>query len=436
MRFLASVICATALSFIGCGSDTNNPSSPDASNPDPEPAENWARDVLSTDLLFDVGAQTATATITLAGDSSRTASLDVGDLTLRTVRVGTTDLETSRTDNRLDMLLPDDENPVAITVEYAFQTQAEFRGYSTRGATLTWPYFCGNLFPCKADPADGTTFAMSVTGIPEGETAVYPETIPADAPAYMAAFAVGDYTYLDLGKTNAGTQVGAYYLSGGRYTAISGTRYLADYVDFFEQTYGPYTFGPEVAAVAANWGPGAFGGMEHHPFFHVAKGAMNVREFHAHEAAHGWYGNGVRIACWEDFVLSEGVTEYLGVRAIEHAEGSEAADVVWADLEAQLIDAVETEDTEAYPDGCNEIDILNHPLWSRIPYEKGAFFFRAVEQRIGRAELDASLAKFYQNNVGQARHMSDLIDAIEADTGAELDDLVTGWLKSLGIPAH
>ncbi len=437
MRTVPSIFYVSALLLGACGDD-HDPAMVDAAAVIdaglPEPDENWGRDVLFTDLAFDVTTREATATVTFAGDTSGTASLNVGDLTIGSVRSGATELLTSRTSDRLDIGVPDDGNPIAVTIDYSFGVHDNFSGYMSGGSTLIWPYWCGNLFPCNPDPADGVAFTISVTGVPDGATAVYPDTIPAEAPSYMVAFAVGDYTYLELGTTGAGTEVGAYYLPGGEADAISGTDFLVEYVDFLERTYGDYTFGSKIAAVAVEWGPGALGGMEHHPFFHIAGGAMDNREFQAHEAAHGWYGNGVRIACWEDFVLSEGVTQYLTVRAIEDAEGAAVAGALWDTLQTRLTNAVASGDTRAYPQGCNQIDILNDPLWSRIPYEKGAFFLRAVEQRVGRASLDLALAKFYAENVGQPRHMSDLLDLIETETGMDIDDLVIGWLQGLGIP--
>jgi aminopeptidase N len=50
--------------------------------------------------------------------------------------------------------------------------------------------------------------------------------------------------------------------------------------------------------------------MEHHPYWHVS-GAQRNLLVNAHEAAHGWFGDGVRPRCWEDEVVSEGVADYL-----------------------------------------------------------------------------------------------------------------------------
>lgn len=445
MRFGPRIpgITAVALAAACGGGDSGSPDGAPTPAADAAPAdgssgsaENWARDIVSTDLTFDVTSLQATAVITLAGDDSGTASFAVGDLMLRSVRAGSVDLDYERDGDRIDVAVPDDGADVVVTVEYDVRSHTAFDGFhATKGYTLTWPYFCGNLFPCDPDPADGATFTLALTGVPDGQMAVYPAAIPADAPAYMVAFAVGDYGYELRGTTTNGTAVGVYYLlPSGRLSALAGTEFLTEYVDFLEQTYGAYVFGNEIAAVSAPWGFGGLGGMEHHPLFHVASSSMSSHEVMAHEAAHGWYGNGVRIACWEDFVMSEGVAEYLTARAIEHAEGIMAADALWAEWRTRLEESVASGDTLAYPDGCNQIDILTDPLWSRIPYEKGAFYLRAVEDRVGRAALDNALADFYAANRGEARHMSDLIAAIEAESGQSVADLTTDWLKSLGLP--
>jgi aminopeptidase N len=225
-----------------------------------------------------------------------------------------------------------------------------------------------------------------------------------------------------------------YYLSGNKANADSGTANLAKYFDFYEKTYGPYSFGAKVGSVEAPWGPGAYGGMEHHPLWHVGSDSMTDNSTHAHEASHGWFGDGVRLLCWEDFVLSEGAADYLAGRAIEAVDGLAAGNAYWAAETSFLDYAVKNYDTIAYPDSCNAIDIFSDPIWSGIPYAKGAFFWKAVETKVGRAALDAALKHFYTTHVGKAAHMQDLIDLVASDTGKSLATEETGWLKSLGHP--
>ncbi|MCB9583788.1 MAG: hypothetical protein H6718_00230 [Polyangiaceae bacterium] len=207
--------------------------------------------------------------------------------------------------------------------------------------------------------------------------------------------------------------------------------------EYYENTYGPYTFGPEVGSVSVNWGGGDYGGMEHHPYWHMSSGSMYRESLHAHEAAHGWYGNGVRLSCWEDFVLSEGTATYLAARGLEHAGVD-----VWPEYECELryiCDPMYKANTIVLPDQtCNQIDILNAPLWSSAPYYKGAFFFREVANTIGAAVLDQKLADFYAAHVGQAARMQDLLDFIKQGLDAQLqttiDGLVDTWLRALDCP--
>src|SRR5262249_50956619 len=153
---------------------------------------------------------------------------------------------------------------------------------------------------------------------------------------YMVAWAVGAYTRLDLGTTRAGTHLVAYHLPGGAAAATTGTERLREVFEWYEQTYGPYHFGREAGSVSVRWRVGAYGGMEHHPLWHIAEAAMGDPWVHAHEAAHGWFGNGVRIACWEDFTLSEGTVSYLEARAIAAIYGAAEGQKVWDQYQQRL----------------------------------------------------------------------------------------------------
>jgi aminopeptidase N len=398
---------------------------------------NLARDILSTSLALDLEDLSGEAVIRIAGSLESSAlSFEIGDLTITSVSSGDTELIHEDDDGVLDIAVPSSAEPIEITIAYTFRTHSSFDGWDPGADTsFLWPTFCGNLYPCHSDPSDGSTFEMTVTGTPKGATVIFPTSIPTEAPSYMPAIALGSYEFLDLGATTDGTGVGVYYFAATETVARAGTEHLREYVDFFEQTYGEYAYGDRVASVEAVWGPGSVGGMEHHPFWHVARGSMGDRETHAHEAAHGWFGNGIRIACWEDFVLSEGLATYLAARAIEAADGETAADEIWEHYQSGLEIAVAFGDTVALPDEtCNEIDLLTHELWSNIPYYKGAMFMRAVENAIGRDVLDGALARFYEAHVGRAARMQELIDAIEAESGLDASALEDAWLRSLGIP--
>ncbi|MFM2152386.1 MAG: hypothetical protein RL199_821 [Pseudomonadota bacterium] len=411
----------------------------DAATVRPEVAVDEGRDILQTDLALNLATREGTATLTLAASTSRAASFEVGDLSIDTVEDEAGPLK-FRTDRpaRLDVGVPATGAPVRLTVRYRFQQHAQLDGWlPASGVTFLWPYFCGNLFPCHSAPAEGGRFSLTVKGVAPGLLAVHPDVIPADAPAYMPAIAVGAYTRLDLGRTSAGTRVSAWHLPGQSTKAKSGTAHLRDVFDFYERTYGPYLFGDEAGSVSADWAGGSFGGMEHHPFWHVGKDDFGSEEVHAHEAAHGWFGDGVRIACWEDFVLSEGLATYLSTRGL-----SDSGVDLWPQFECDLKDTCDPASgppTAALPSTCGVIDLLHDPLWSLVPYMKGAFFLREVADVLGVEAVDRVLAAFYAAHAGRAAHMQDLLDALDRVAGgkaAEVASVATKWLRTAECPSE
>jgi aminopeptidase N len=382
-----------------------------------------AVNIAATHLDVDLADKRATATIELERDGN--VALEAGGLAIEDVR-------DDRGHRRFRMLagklrVSSVRGPLVVT--YTFEQHMNADGLLPGGSTVIWPYFCGNLFPCHSQPADGTAFTLSLDNVPANKTAVFPASIDADAPPYQLAWAVGAYTRTDLGTTTAGTKVGVYWLPNGETAARTGTKHLRDVFDWYERTLGPYTFGPEVASVSVVWGEGLFGGMEHHPFWHVAKDAMNDEVTHAHEAAHGWFGDGVRIRCWEDFLLSEGTVSYLAARALTVAAGPTMEQKVWAEYKSELDAAIADGGAPAWPRGCNQIDILKDKLFTDLPYMEGAFFYKDVAAQVGVDVLDGVIGRFYRAHHNQPAGMQDMIDAIKTDTGFDATDLAEARLR-------
>ena len=402
----------------------------DASLP---PTQNWQRDIRAIALEVDLSTLQAAAAITLDASDAAGASFEAGGLTV----MGVSDaaggpLEYLVTDGRLDVGAP--ASQVTLTVDYGFTVQADFEGWSSRGWTLMWPNHCGNLFPCHSSPAEGQTFALEVLGVAEGQVAVHPDAIPADAPSYQIAWAVGDYAWRQIGATAAGTLVGAWTQPGGETAAATGMADLPAVFDWYERTLGPYPFGGRAGALAVVWPLGAYGGMEHHPFWHVSQAAMGDRAVHVHEASHGWFGDGVRIARWEDLVLSEGTACYLTARSLGQVVGPDAETAIWDGYAAELTGILAHSDRVAWPDPIADPAELNDFLFSRVTYIKGAYFYEAVADAVGAAEIDRVLGLFFAAHAGEAAGMQDLVDLIESETGFDTTAPVEGWLRGLGRP--
>ena len=427
---LTAVIALSSAVLTACS--VEDLGSVEAADTEVGPTTNWQRDLLRTDLDIDLESHSAVAKVSLAASEAAGASLEVGDLTIAAVSDAEGPVPYTIDGGRLDLGLPADQ-PAEVEIQYNFQTRRKLEGATEGGLTFLWPYFCGNLFPCKSDPADGLQLSLSLRGVPDGSQAIFPTAIPADAPSYMLAWSVGDYTRMELGATSAGTKVAVFYLPGQQSQATSGTAHLVAAFDWLERTYGAYLYGDEVGSVSAPWGPGAYGGMEHHPYWHVSADSLGDEETHIHEAIHGWFGDGVRLRCWEDLTLSEGTTCYVTARALGAVKGAEAEASLWASYDTRLNRVISYQDRVARPEGCGEIDVLTE-LWNQVPYMKGAFFYRAVEQQIGREAMDAVLAQFYATYATQAASMSDMIATIADVTGFDATELADGWLHSLDRP--
>jgi aminopeptidase N len=393
------------------------------------------RDILATDLRIDTPARRGTATITIAPSESEGASFEIGDLTIDSVEQAGVPLDFVDGGSQLDVRVPVSSEPATLVIEYTFQLHELLDGVSADGYTFTWPNFCGNVFPCHSDPADGVLFTLSVSG--QTDDFLYAPTIPSEAPSYMPAWIERPLHAIVLGRTAAGTEVNVYHdaespMSEG--AALAGTAHLLAGFDWYETTLGPYAFGSKVGAVPAPW-PTMFEytGVEHHPFWHVSDDQMSDELTQLHEAAHGWFGNGVRLRCWNDLVLSEGTVSYLAARALEAASSAANTAYVW-ELYEEWADRYRAASPDtAWPEGCDPYDPDAYTL---LTYVRGALFLRALEQRVGRPAIDEALGAFYQTFVGKAAGMSDLLDSVRVTTGYDARTCANAWLRDPLIPDY
>ncbi len=394
------------------------------------PTANPSRELLATALSFDLHARTASAVITLAASDAPGATLEIGDTDILSVQQGSSTLPWLDTGDRLLLGLPASTQSATITVHYRYKDHSAFDGANPLGYSFTWPYHCGNLFPCRSSPADGVSFTLVVNNPPAGQRVIAPTNLP-DAPAYQLAWAVGDYTDLDLGRTRAGTQIVASYRPGERARMAAGTTHLLAVFDWLETTLGPYRFGPVAGPASVPWGEGAFGGIEHHPRWHIGQASLDDGDTQVHEAVHGWFGNGVRMACWEDFVLSEGTATYLAARALD-VVAPEAGARQWASYASQLAGLGGAQ--PVWPAGCNQIDIVKSGLYTKAPYIRGAYFFRALALKLGAPAVDKVLARFYSAHAGRAASMAQLLAQVQQDTGYDPTACAATWLRTTRIP--
>ena len=259
-----------------------------------------------------------------------------------------------------------------------------------------------------------------------------------DAPSYMLGFSVGSYTRRELGTTTAGTSVVFYATPDDDAADVdAGVASFLRYVDTLEGLFGPYPFGAEVGAKSVRWceeGNCEYAGMEEHPYFDVSDGSVYDPTVYAHEAAHAWFGDGVRLGCWgEDLVMSEGSASYLEVALLALVDGDAAAQ---ADIDYYKQWLAESraagDDQVVWPDTCDAVN--TYDLWYDVTYSRGALYWLDVEEQVGREALLGAFADFAAAHLGEAASMGDLLDAVEASTGFDPYPLAEIWLRSTELP--
>lgn len=401
------------------------------------PTANLARGIVSTDLAYDVSARSARATITFAPGPDAGATLEVGDLVIKSIEsaggeaIAFRKNEAART---LDLALAASSQPTKVVVTFTYAERTKLEG-ATASATYTWPYFCGNLFPCHSNPADGLTFgSITLSGVPAGKTAVYPTSL-AEAPSYQFAWAIDTFTEEKLGTTEAGTQLSVwgrpedFVLNASGRSALTAHANLVAAFNFMEKTYGPYAYGNKAGTVIVDWPAGVGGGMEHHPYWHEARANYLSALTPIHEAAHGWFGNGVRGQCWEDFVLSEGTVSYIAGRASEVVAPAFGA-AVWNSYATSISSMDPT--LQVWPMQCGTVDVAKD-LFTNAPYHRGALFYRAVALKVGPEKLDEALKAFYGANRGKAATMTAMLDTIRTTTGFDPTLCAQKWLRDKSV---
>ena len=207
---------------------------------------------------------------------------------------------------------------------------------------------------------------------------------PTEAPAYQVAWAIDEYTQLDLGTTTAGTKISVWYRSavaGEDAKAMTGTQHLVAAFDWLEQTLGPYRFGDHFGSISVGWPAGAFGGMEHHPFVHIGASAIAergdqrprgvarlVRRRHPHPVL-----GGLRA------LRGHGQLPRRRARSTSSRRASVRS--VWSSYASQL--QVIGGRLPVWPQSCGQIDVLKDNLFTQAPYMRGAFFYKGIADKLG-----------------------------------------------------
>ena len=269
------------------------------------------------------------------------------------------------------------------------------------------------------------------------EAGVYEFEMPQAIPSYLLALAVGDVYFEGISE-----RTGVYAESNLLDTSAYEFADLEKMVQAAEELYGPYAWGRYDLIVLPPSFP--FGGMENPRLTFatptILAGDRSLVSLVAHELAHSWSGNLVTNATWDDFWLNEGFTVYFEHRIMEAVYGREYSEMLASLTRAGLQEAA----AEMLKDMPNDTK-LKLDLEGRnpddgvtsIPYDKGYFFLRLMEETVGRDRFDEFLKNYFQGHKFEVMTTEEFLDYLRANllTEEEFKSIrVKEWIYEIGIP--
>ncbi len=259
-------------------------------------------------------------------------------------------------------------------------------------------------------------------------------------PAYLMALAVGELQFQQLGGRSG------VYAEPGLLPAVAYEfAELESMITAAEELYGSYGWGRyDILVLPASF---PFGGMENPRLTFatptILAGDRSLTSLVAHELAHSWSGNLVTNATWEDFWLNEGFTVYFEYRIMEALYGRDYSEMLallsLQDLKQEVEEMIQkdqAQDTHLKLDlkGRNPDDGV-----TAIAYDKGYYFLRWLEERVGRDIWDSFIKEYFEKHAFRSMTTEQFLDyllrnLIERNHINIYPEDIHRWVYSEGLP--
>ena len=435
-------------------------------------------DVLDYDItltLPDVGSTIdGVAVLTLRrlvrGGTADTLVLDLLDLTVKGVRVGSREVTFTHTGGVVQIPLGTTGDTARVTVTYSGAVKdGLIVSTDSAGRWMAfgdnWPNRARHWIPSVDHPSDKATVTWTVIApsdrkvIANGtliEEALVPQKDDPDGHAgapiairrtqwreskpiatYLMVIAAAPLVEYPLGNTACGYREDRGCVPQMVYTFPEQRRILPGFlaeadsvVTFFARTFGPFVY----EKLAHLQSLTRFGGMENASAIFYSDRAFRTSGVGygllAHETAHQWFGDAVTAREWPHIWLSEGFATYLAALYTRHSRGDSTfraemvvirQDVLGAAVVAQrpVIDTIETTLTA---------------LLNANSYQKGGMVLHMLREEIGDAAFYQG-ARIYQEKFRHGNAVTDDLRAtMELAAGKDLKPFFAQWLTRPGFP--
>lgn len=269
----------------------------------------------------------------------------------------------------------------------------------------------------------------------DGELATERYEMPQPIPPYLFAFAAGELASRELSpRSRVWAEPSVVDKAAYEFAGVEAM------IEAAEKLFGPYDWERfDILTMPPSF---PYGGMENPRLTFLTPtllaGDRSLVGVVAHELAHSWTGNLVTNANAEHFWLNEGFTVFAERRILEAIDGPEVAELDAAlgrkELDAAIARFADRPALTRLRTQLAGID--PDDAFSQVPYEKGYFFLRTLENHVGRDAFTRWLQSYIQTFRFGAIISDDFLGHFEvahpgvlAKVGAER------WLDGEGLPA-
>jgi aminopeptidase N len=293
------------------------------------------------------------------------------------------------------------------------------------------PDGAASLFPSNDHPRDPASFRVSVTApsdlevisigrlvaaTSEGDrtTTVWESTEP--VATYLLPLAIGAFDVVELDAT---VDMDVYLYEGS--DGIGDFVQQPAMLEFFESLFGPYPYDHLGGIVVDSTATIA---LETQGIPTYSRD-LSYEDVIAHEIAHQWFGNYVRLDDWSDIWLKEGLASFAELLWAEHNHGLERYTRQVDGIYGLLV-----EDPQAHPPAAPE----REEMYSGSVYWRGAFTMVALRDLVGDEPVFALLRAWIDRYGGGTATTADFLELVEERLGSEALELAAAWLNDETIP--